>query len=200
MSGRILSGLIAIAFCALIGRPAIADVGPPRLMLAYSPVGLPNDITVSWTPGAPMPRLSSQAAPKPATPRAAAAQPGSDLDCLTAAVYYEARSEPVEGQRAVAAVVMNRVNRATFAPSVCGVVNQRVRGTCQFSFVCDGSTRARKDEHAWETAARVAHDALAGLFKSSVGSATFYHTVAVSPDWSGRVMRVATIGRHIFYR
>src|SRR3954468_6506981 len=65
----------------------------------------------------------------------------SALDCLTAAVYYEARSESEDGQRAVAQVVLNRVRHPAFPKSVCGVVYQgsnRATG-CQFSFTCDGS-------------------------------------------------------------
>jgi spore germination cell wall hydrolase CwlJ-like protein len=181
MSRRIMSGLMALALCALIGRPAIAAGRPLTPSLGYALAGLPQDLTLSWKPAAK-----------------AVAQI-DDVDCLTAAVYYEARSEPAAGQRAVAAVVLNRVARS-FAPNICGVVHQRTRGTCQFSFVCNGATRARKDERAWEAATRVAHEALSGFFTSAVGSATFYHSVAVSPDWSGKVSRVATIGRHIFYR
>ncbi|HEY0315082.1 MAG TPA: cell wall hydrolase [Sphingomonas sp.] len=182
MFGRIPSGLMALIFCASIGRPALADSRPSPPALAYAVPAIAPDATLSWTP------------------LKIVATKGGDIDCLTAAIYYEARSESLEGQRAVAAVVLNRVNRPAFAPSVCGVVHQRARGACQFSFMCDGSTHARKDERAWETAARIAREALGGLFSSTVGSATFYHTVAVSPDWSARVSRVATIGRHVFYR
>jgi len=68
------------------------------------------------------------------------------IDCLADAIYYEAGNEPVEGQRAVAQVVLNRVRHPAYPNSVCGVVYQGAarRTGCQFSFVCDGSlARAR---------------------------------------------------------
>ena len=122
--------------------------------------------------------------------------------CLTAAVYYEARSEPVDGQRAVAQVVLNRVRDRAFPHSVCGVVYQGVgsgRG-CQFSFACDGSTLHAREPTGWAQAERVATAALDGSVMSDVGNATFYHADYVLPWWASSVARVATIGRHIFYR
>ena len=63
------------------------------------------------------------------------------LECLTAAVYYEAGSEPVEGQRAVAQVVLNRVRHPAYPNSVCGVVFEGAERTtgCQFTFTCADS-------------------------------------------------------------
>jgi len=63
------------------------------------------------------------------------------LDCLAQAVYYEARSEGENGERAVAQVVLNRVRHPAWPNSVCGVVYQgpmRAGGGCQFTFTCDG--------------------------------------------------------------
>ena len=59
--------------------------------------------------------------------------------CLTNAIYFEARGEPVRGQMAVAQVIMNRVFSGYYPDSVCGVVYQNAnrRNRCQFSFACD---------------------------------------------------------------
>ncbi|HET8611256.1 MAG TPA: cell wall hydrolase [Sphingomonas sp.] len=124
------------------------------------------------------------------------------LDCLTAAVYYEARSEPLDGQRAVAQVVLNRVRNPAFPNSVCGVVYQGAnRSTgCQFTFTCDGSMYARREPAAWERARKVAEDALTGSVYAPVGLATYYHTTTVSPAWDADVIKVAQIGAHNFYR
>lgn len=122
--------------------------------------------------------------------------------CLTAAVYYEARSEGDDGQRAVAQVVLNRVRDRAFPHSVCGVVYQGVgsgRG-CQFSFACDGSTLRPRDPGAWDRAERVAAAALGGDVMAAVGNATFYHNFTVLPWWSRSLTRLGAIGRHIFYR
>ena len=61
------------------------------------------------------------------------------LECLSQAIYYEARSQSDDGQRAVAQVVLNRVRHPAFPKTVCGVVYEGVGGVCQFSFACDGS-------------------------------------------------------------
>ena len=69
------------------------------------------------------------------------------LDCLAQAIYYEARSESEDGQRAVAQVVLNRVRHPAWPNSVCGVVYQgpmRAGGGCQFTFTCDGSLSAAR--------------------------------------------------------
>jgi hypothetical protein len=125
------------------------------------------------------------------------------VNCLAAAVYYEAGTEPLAGQRAVAQVVLNRVRDPRFPPSVCGVVFQGARRHigCQFSFVCDGSFR-RRPPHARQLAhARsVAEQALAGRVEPEVGTATHYHARYVHPAWRHGLVEVDRIGQHIFYR
>ncbi|MBX3480509.1 MAG: cell wall hydrolase [Caulobacter sp.] len=125
-----------------------------------------------------------------------------DLDCLTKAVYYEARGETPAGQAAVAQVVLNRVRHPAFPKSVCAVVFQGAysRGACQFSFACDGSMRRGREPGAWRRAAKIAERALGGYVMASVGNATHFHTVNVSPGWGPRMVRVQQVGLHIFYR
>ena len=125
-----------------------------------------------------------------------------ELECLAQAVYYEARGETPSGQAAVAQVVLNRVRHPAFPKSICGVVFQGAyhRTGCQFSFACDGSMRRARDIGAWARARKVATRTLAGTLSSEVGSATHFHTINVSPGWGPRLMRVAQVGMHIFYR
>lgn len=125
-----------------------------------------------------------------------------ELECLADAVYYEARGETPSGQAAVAQVVMNRVRHPAFPKSICGVVFQGAynRTGCQFSFACDGSMRRARETGAWNRARKVAARALAGSLPSEVGSATHFHTINVSPGWGPRLLRVAQVGMHIFYR
>ena len=146
------------------------------------------------------------AAPRPALPFTTQAASVEDAlraeDCLTAAIYYEARSEPLDGQRAVAQVVLNRVRDRAFPRSVCGVVYQgSERSTgCQFSFTCDGSMDRPRNPQAWERSRGVAAAALAGSVYAPVGSATHYHANYVLPWWASSLVRVGTIGSHLFYR
>ncbi|HEY5723998.1 MAG TPA: cell wall hydrolase [Allosphingosinicella sp.] len=124
------------------------------------------------------------------------------LECLTAAVYYEAAIEPLEGQRAVAQVVLNRVRHPAYPRSVCGVVFQGSgrRTGCQFTFTCDGSLRRTPSAAGWARARRVAEEALSGKVYAPVGWATHYHTNWVVPYWSSSLVKAANVGTHIFYR
>jgi len=132
---------------------------------------------------------------------------GDDLDhrrallCLTQAVYYEAGFEPLEGRRAVAQVVLNRMRHPAFPKSVCGVVYQGASSpVCQFSFVCDGSLYRAPAPAAWREAKAVAAAALLGFVETSVGSATHYHANYVAPRWAPMLTKITQLGAHIFYR
>jgi hypothetical protein len=121
--------------------------------------------------------------------------------CLTAAIYYEAASEPDAGQQAVAQVVLNRVAHSAYPNTVCGVVYQgseRATG-CQFSFTCDGSLARKPSRMFWNRAQAVARAALAGSVFASAGLATHYHTVQVHPYWADSLNYLKTIGAHRFY-
>jgi spore germination cell wall hydrolase CwlJ-like protein len=124
------------------------------------------------------------------------------VECLTAAIYYEAASESEDGQRAVAQVVLNRVRHPTYPNSVCGVVYQgSERSTgCQFSFTCDGSLARVPSIAGWARARRIAAAALAGSVYAPVGLSTHYHTYQVLPYWAASLAKTAVIGAHIFYR
>jgi len=123
------------------------------------------------------------------------------LHCLTQAVYYEAANEPLEGRRAVAQVVLNRVRHPAFPNSVCGVVyDGSTRPGCQFSFTCDGSLRRTPSAHLWGEAQEIARAALQGQIAGTVGTATHYHANYVSPYWAPRLTKLAQVGAHIFYR
>ncbi len=133
---------------------------------------------------------------------------GSDRDharaqrCLTMALHYEASSESLSGQRAVAQVILNRVAHPAFPSTVCGVVFEGAHRTtgCQFSFACDGATTRRVEAGFNGSAARVARQALAGQVYAPVGYATHYHTLDIHPYWADSLTNLATVGSHTFYR
>lgn len=124
------------------------------------------------------------------------------LRCLTQAVYYEAAVEPLQGRRAVAQVVLNRMRHPAYPHSVCGVVYQGAerRTGCQFSFTCDGSLLRAPAAGPWREAQEIARAALAGQTEPSVGTATHYHADYVLPKWAFQLGKIGQIGRHIFYR
>jgi spore germination cell wall hydrolase CwlJ-like protein len=126
---------------------------------------------------------------------------GSPLACLTAAVYYEAGGEPLQGERAVAQVVLNRVRHPSFPNTICEVVYQgsERRTGCQFTFTCDGSMARAPVPSLWKRAERVAQQALAGAVEPSVGMATHYHADWVFPYWAPTLKKITKLGPHIFY-
>ena len=124
-----------------------------------------------------------------------------DLTCLTQAVYYESRGEPLAGQEGVAQVVMNRTHSTRYPGSVCGVVFQRSGGgTCQFTFACDGSMDRLIQPTAWDKAKSVASQALGGFVYKPLETATHYHASWMTPYWAPTLTRVQQIGGQIFYQ
>ncbi|MCR5871380.1 MULTISPECIES: cell wall hydrolase [unclassified Sphingomonas] len=141
---------------------------------------------------------------RPAPPfelRGSAQDKARALQCLTTAIYYEAATEPDDGQRAVAQVILNRARHPTFPGTICGVVFQgSEKPGCQFSFACDGSMARKPSRAHWDRAARVASAALAGGVFAPVGMATHYHTHAVTPSWNKSLVMTGVFGAHFFHR
>ena len=117
-----------------------------------------------------------------------------DIDCLAHAVYFEAKSEPLNGQLAVAQVILNRAKSGRFAPTVCGVVKQ----PSQFSFVRNGGFPPIGNAGMWRRAVAIAQIATARLWSSPAEGAMYFHASRVAPNWGKQ--RLVTIGNHIFYR
>ena len=123
--------------------------------------------------------------------------PGStELECLAAGVYFEAKSEPLAGQLAVGQVIANRANSGRrFPSSYCGVLFQRG----QFSFVRGHSyPSVARSSRQWQTAVAIARIVDQELKDSAVPNALFFHAKRVSPRW--RLTRVGSVGNHVFYR
>jgi spore germination cell wall hydrolase CwlJ-like protein len=120
----------------------------------------------------------------------------ADQECIASAVYFEARGEPLEGQLAVAEVVLNRAASGKFPSSICAVVKQ----ASQFSFVRKGRIpRIEKASESWRKATAIAHVATMRLAKRLGSDVLWYHANYVRPGWGRALTRVAQIGSHIFY-
>lgn len=132
---------------------------------------------------------------------AAEAEGDEEWRCLSEAIYHEARGETLEGQVAVAEVVLNRRDSGRYPDSVCGVVQQGTgeKWMCQFSYFCDGLSDEIADEDAWNLAGRIARVMLDGASRDLTRGAQFYHTRAVDPYWADQFTRTAAIGAHLFY-
>jgi spore germination cell wall hydrolase CwlJ-like protein len=122
--------------------------------------------------------------------------------CLSEAIYYEARSESLIGQKAVAEVILNRRRSKHFPDTICEVVFQgsdRKTG-CQFSFTCDGSISGEIEEKNWKRSQNIAKLIMVGGVRPFTENSTHYHTVDISPPWINDLRPTRKIGSHMFYR
>ncbi len=182
--------------------PAAADATP--VVVAVDPFQMPQHAAL------PRPEGGVSAAPKgegPARPRYADLvdpdMAAREQRCLAEAVYFEARSEPEEGQAAVAQVVLNRVKSGLYPSTICGVVyqNRHRHLACQFTFACEGKSLRITESEPWSRASRVAKAVLEGeTYLEDVGGSTHYHANYVNPRWARKLKRMDKIGRHIFYK
>jgi spore germination cell wall hydrolase CwlJ-like protein len=123
--------------------------------------------------------------------------------CLATAIYFEARDEPVRAQIAVAQVVLNRAFTPYYPNDVCGVVyqNDHRHLKCQFTFACDGKSKAIKEPEPWARAEKIARDTLDGkLWMPEVAKSTHYHDDWARPNWIGEMKKMDKLGGLIFYR
>ena len=134
------------------------------------------------------------------------------FECLRKNIWFEARSEGVEGMTAVANVTLTRTKTPNYPRDVCGVVYQTMRdhdgsirkNKCQFSWYCDGKPDVikltKRNKEVWELSGQIAHKALAGELPMIVNDATHYHEYSINPKWAGDMMQVTQINNHIFYK
>jgi spore germination cell wall hydrolase CwlJ-like protein len=123
--------------------------------------------------------------------------------CLADAVYYEARGESEAGQIAVAEVILNRLADGGHGNTICKVVYEGFDQTfCQFTFVCDGSLDRPKTPEPWRAAQVLAAQLLAGQIHlpDQTDGATSYHSASVHEKLDSKMIRVAQIGNHVFYK
>lgn len=128
-----------------------------------------------------------------------------DLRCLAENIYFEARGEPLDGQRAVAEVTLNRQRSPYFPHTVCEVVFDarwdvsRRRLVAHFSWT-ELDKLSTPTGPAWEQAKAVATAAYDDTYQPIVPGALFYHATSIHPEWAKTKRVIATIGNHIFYR
>jgi len=123
-----------------------------------------------------------------------------EVECLARNIYFEAGGEPRAGKIAVAEVTMNRVKSKQYPRTVCGVVNQKIRGTCQFSWVCEGKKAIRRNSAAWHDSIKIAENILISKHHYGIiGSAKYFHADYVDPSWAEKKRLIRKIGNHIFY-
>jgi|AntAceMinimDraft_5_1070358.scaffolds.fasta_scaffold116851_2 spore germination cell wall hydrolase CwlJ-like protein len=116
--------------------------------------------------------------------------------CFADNLHYEARGESLAGIKAVANVVLNRVKSKRWPNTICQVVYQRK----QFSWANYARDRHPTGVAYTTQVMRVVALAMAGRLRDNTQTATHYHTLAVSPSWNKRLVKIKVIGFHVFYR
>lgn len=119
--------------------------------------------------------------------------------CLAEAMYFEARGTGEVGRRAVGEVILNRMNNSQFPSTVCGVVDQRYNGSCQFSYRCSGPL-IYNEPQALARANITANTLLTNRGDDITNGALFFHARTLAPGWFGTLRRLGTFGGNIFYR
>ena len=115
----------------------------------------------------------------------------NDTQLMARAINGEARGEPYEGQVAVGAVILNRVDSPQFPNTLSGVIYQ----AGAFTAVSDGQINAPISEGS--TVYKAAQDAINGW--DPTGGCIYYFNPATATNkwiWSRPVVK--TIGKHRF--
>lgn len=166
----------------------------PALVTDYEDA-LFSDEDVLAGESAALPRAGSLAAMVAQVKALPAIEMDRQMRCLATAIYFESRGEPLEGQLAVAQVILNRVESGRWAKDICGVVYQ----PGQFSFTWDRTPDTPRPSDSWATAQALAVIAATGQWDDMSNRATHFHATRVSPGWR-KLTRVSQHGNHIFYR
>ena len=201
---------------AALSEEGIAALGPadyPSSIvdrpLAIAALAAIDAVTANTESGpAPLPVPTQLAYARANAPATQAETPSDrvskkEMNCLTTAIYFEARGESFRGQVAVGQVVLNRVKHPVYPSTICGVVyqNQHRRNACQFSFACDGIPERVTEASAWRLAEEIARKVIDGTeYVQDVANATHYHAKYVRPHWAPRLRKMTSVGLHIFYR
>lgn len=121
------------------------------------------------------------------------------IRCMARNAYFEARGESKAGRYAVNNVVMNRVKHGKFPNSPCGVVKQRYKNTCQFSWVCKGTGKINNPV-LYAEMLKIASDVYFRRVSDNTHNAIYFHSSRIKPKWSNVLARTVRIGAHIFYK
>jgi N-acetylmuramoyl-L-alanine amidase len=114
-----------------------------------------------------------------------------DIRWMERVVYSEARGEPFQGQVAVAAVVLNRLESPHFPHTIRGIVFQRNA----FTAVQDGQIWLKPDAEA----RRAVMKALTG-YDPTEGALYYYNPEIATAEWSKERPIIKRIGNHVFTR
>lgn len=123
--------------------------------------------------------------------KAASSSTASDVQLLARAINGEARGEPYEGQVAVGAVILNRVESPNFPNTIAGVIYQ----PGAFTAVSDGQINVPISEDS--SVVKAARDAMNG-WDPTDGALYYFNPNTATSDWIWSRPLIKTIGKHRF--
>ena len=126
----------------------------------------------------------------------------ASLKCLSENIYFEASNQSLAGKLGVGLVVLNRVESPRYPKTICGVIRQKSNGSCQFSWVCSNKHYIDRNSDAWKQSQYVAKKLLSDKDSTIdiTEGAIYYHANYVNPSWKKKMIYVAQIDNHMFYR
>jgi spore germination cell wall hydrolase CwlJ-like protein len=176
---RLLFGIGIVL--TIIASVVITTPAKPKTLITNTPVVIETGVS-----------------PKKVTPKIRITEHDErQIQCLAQNAYFEAGNQTDKGMIAVTNVVMNRVEDGRFPQTPCAVIQQRTRGVCQFSWVCEGKRNVRNMSTFSRARAAAERVYLQKTPDVTYGS-LFYHANYINPRWN--LKRVTRIGAHIFYK
>ncbi len=122
----------------------------------------------------------------------------SEVECLSLAVYGEARGESKMGQLMVMDVINNRRISNKYPNHICDVIKQ----SRQFSF-WKGTYQAPKDKKTYNDIKDLTEEYISGIWGMGLNGISkgsmWYHADYIKPKWSRKLNKVYHIDSHIFY-
>ena len=133
--------------------------------------------------------------------------------CMGLALYHEARGEPITGQIAVAATILNRQRSSAYPNTICDVVyeNEHAFNRCQFSFACDSLSDIPRNAELFEELSDLGDAVITGAvydampenfsyFIDVLANTTHYHRHDIKTKWSPKLKSLGIMGNHIFFK
>jgi N-acetylmuramoyl-L-alanine amidase len=131
------------------------------------------------------------------------------ITCLADNIFFEAAYEPEEGKEAVAFVTLNRVYSSYYPDDICGVVKQKTKHVCQFSWYCEEKPKRLSYTKGLTEGQKLLYNEIRDIaiyvylnyeqLDDPTKGALFYHADYVNPYWKKTKVQTTQIGRHIFY-
>lgn len=194
-----LSWMLSGLTLALLAGPLHAADSPQAAVAEDKAEVLEERVVEDATP--PKPRETLSPGEVQAVDPAGQSPMDDSITCLARTLYWEAKGTDARDMAAVASVVLNRLGHDGFPDSICGVVKQGVeRGSCQFSWWCDGRPDQVEEAQRYAMAKEIARKALNQQLEDSTGGALYFHDRHVLPDWAKAYPKTAETSHFIFYR